>query len=124
MLKILLNTFRFLLFIAGIVAGFLTALVVLPLPGKTFFNRMSKLPPTAKDLIDNSIGLGVAVFRVGMSAGKEINLKCSEAYKFSKVKLEQINAQLKEVAKNNKKPGKRTNLENLTTKNSNGVTIQ
>ncbi|MBT6844009.1 MAG: hypothetical protein HOA17_09515 [Candidatus Melainabacteria bacterium] len=83
--------FRFISFILGIAAGFALALAVLPIPGKTFFNRMSKLPPSAKDLIDNSISLGISFFRVAFTAGKEFNHRFSAVMDKTKVKIDELN---------------------------------
>lgn len=63
---------RLVLFIFGIVTGFVAALIAIPLPGKTFFNRMSKLPVGARDLVDNSIDLSLAILRVVSNSVKEI----------------------------------------------------
>lgn len=66
------KVFRFIAFIIGIVSGFSAALFVLPLPGKTFFNKMSRLNPQAKNLIDDSIDLISAIFKVSLTLSKEI----------------------------------------------------
>lgn len=100
MLKLIANMFRFFSFIFGIAAGFTLALVVLPIPGKTFFNRMSKLPTTAQDLIDNSINLGISFFRVVFAAGKEINHHFNNIMDKTKVKIDELNAKyLEELSK-------------------------
>lgn len=91
MLKLISKMFRFFSFIFGIAAGFALALAVLPIPGKTFFNRMSKLPPSAKDLIDNSIGLGISFFRVAFAAGKEFNHRFGDVMDKTRGKIDQLN---------------------------------
>lgn len=88
--------FRFISFIFGIAAGFALALAVLPLPGKTFFNKMSKLPPTAKDLIDNSINLGISAFRLASTAGKEFNHRFSDVLDKTKIKIDELNIKYSE----------------------------
>ncbi|MDD9899072.1 MAG: hypothetical protein OXU45_08765 [Candidatus Melainabacteria bacterium] len=83
--------FRFFSFLFGIAAGFTLALVVLPIPGKTFFNRMSKLPPSAKDLIDHSISVGISFFRLAFVAGKEFNHRFSDIMRDTKAKIDELN---------------------------------
>jgi hypothetical protein len=83
--------FRFFSFIFGIAAGFTLALVVLPIPGKTFFNRMSKLPPSAKDLIDHSMSLGISFFKLAFAVGKEFNHRFSDIMTDTKTKIDELN---------------------------------
>jgi hypothetical protein len=64
---------RFLFFLGGIVAGFMAAIFLLPLPGKTFFNRMSRLPNGVKNLIDDGLELGNAFLKIGLTIYKELN---------------------------------------------------
>ncbi len=103
MLKLLSIVFKFLFFIFGIVSGFMLALVVIPLPGKTFFNRMSKLPTSAKDLIDHSISLGVALGRLVFTVSKEINHKLRETYNKAKSKLVLMQEKLNKAREESKK---------------------
>lgn len=114
MLKVLSIIFKFLFFIFGIISGFMLALVVVPLPGKTFFNRMSKLPASAKDLIDNSIGLSVSLGRLVFTLSKELNHKLTEGYKTAKSKLNQIQDKLKQEREEAKNPRKKINPEDLS----------
>jgi hypothetical protein len=83
--------FRFLSFVFGIAAGFTLALVLLPIPGKTFFNRMSRLPSSAKDLVDHSISLGISFFRLVFVVGKEFNHRFSDIIKGTKAKIDELN---------------------------------
>lgn len=69
---------RFAVFISGIIGGFLCALFIFPLPGKTFFNKMSKLPESSKNLIDDSISLGTAFFRLMFTSYKEGSQRLKE----------------------------------------------
>ena len=100
MLRLLATVFKILLFILALVSGFMLALVVLPLPGKTFFNRMSKLPPSAKDLIDNSIGLGVAASRLVFSLSKELKHKFTEGLHLARSKFAVIKENISLARKN------------------------
>lgn len=99
MLDLLSIVFRFLFFIFGIISGFMLALVVVPLPGKTFFNRMSKLPTSVKDLIDNSIGLGASLSRLVFTLFKELNHKVHEVTTIAKSKFTQIQEKLNKERK-------------------------
>jgi hypothetical protein len=78
------------MFVGGIVLGFAAAVAMLPLPGKTFFNRMSKLPPKARDLIDNTIDVGISFFCFTSSLVKEVSYKANKALNKGKIKLEEI----------------------------------
>jgi hypothetical protein len=100
MLRLFTSIFKFLLFIAALVSGFMVALVVLPLPGKTFFNRMSQLPPSAKDLIDHSIGLGVAIGRLVFNLSRELNLQLRESISLTRSKVGLIKEKIAQLRKN------------------------
>lgn len=69
---------RLIFFLIGIACGFAAAIIALPLPGKTFFNRMSKLPPGAQNLIDNSIDLGISFFRLVSTGAREFSAKANK----------------------------------------------
>ena len=93
------------------ISGFIAALVILPLPGKTFFNRMSNLPPSAKALIDNSIELGVAVGRLAFNVSRDLNQKIREGIKFTKAKFTLIREKIQFARKNlASKPRERVKL--------------
>lgn len=64
--------FRLLFFVSGIVGGFIVGLMFLPLPGKTIFNKMSRLPIGLKNLIDDSVELFGAFFNLSLAIGKDI----------------------------------------------------
>ena len=123
MLKLLSIVFRVLFFIFGIISGFMLALVVMPLPGKTFFNRMSKLPTSAKDLIDNSISLGVSIGRLVFTLSKEAKHKLSEGLNIAKSKLSQIQEKLNKAREEAKNPAKRINPEDLSSGSKEQVKI-
>lgn len=65
--------FRLISFVVGIIAGLWLALMVLPLPGTTIFNKMSKLPANLKKLLDDSIDLFGACFNFALAIGKDLN---------------------------------------------------
>jgi hypothetical protein len=100
MLRLFTSILKFLLFILALVSGFMVALVVLPLPGKTFFNRMSQLPPSAKDLIDNTIGIGVAIGRLVFNLSKELNQKLREGVTLTRSKIALIREKIAQARKN------------------------
>ncbi len=114
MLKLLSIIFKFLFFIFGIISGFMLALVVVPLPGKTFFNRMSKLPTSAKDLIDNSIGLGVSLGRMVFTLSKELNHKVRDGINIGKAKFALIQEKLNKEREEPKGITKKINPEDLS----------
>jgi hypothetical protein len=82
---------RFLIFVWGIALGFATAIFVLPIPGRTFFNKMSKLPVKLKDLIDNSIEIFVSLSKLGTGVYEDINLRLTEAIEEAKITMEGTN---------------------------------
>ena len=100
MLRILSHIFKFLLFIFALVSGFLVALAILPIPGKTFFNRMSQLPPSAKALIDNSIELGVSIGRLAFNLSRELDQRFREGFSFTRSKLAVIKEKIVNARKN------------------------
>lgn len=89
-LDILFLTIRFLIFITGIISGFMFALFVFPLPGKTFFNKMSKLPNSTKNLIDDSISLATAFFRLMFTSYKEGSQRLKETAATIENKLHEL----------------------------------
>lgn len=66
------------------------AIAALPLPGKTFFNRMSKLPRAARTLIDNGIDLAIAVIQFISTIAREFGNKTSQVADLTKGKFNQI----------------------------------
>lgn len=87
MLRLFSVVFRFLFFVFGLAAGFAAAIMFLPLPGKTFFNRMSRLPNGIKLLIDNSIDLSLACLRLGLTVYKETNIKINQSIDHTKTSI-------------------------------------
>jgi hypothetical protein len=81
---------RFLFFLGGIVAGFMAAIFLLPLPGKTFFNRMSRLPNGVKNLIDNGLDLGNAFLKIGLTIYKELRFGVSLGINKSKKSVNKL----------------------------------
>ena len=81
---------RFILFLFGICLGMAAAIAALPLPGKTFFNRMSKLPKGARSLIDNGIDLAISVIQLISSCARELGNKTSQMADLTKAKFAQI----------------------------------
>lgn len=87
---VLVFVIRFILFLFGICLGMAAAIAALPLPGKTFFNRMSKLPKGVRSLIDNGIDLAIAVTKLLSSFAREIGMKTSQVADLTKEKFGQI----------------------------------
>jgi hypothetical protein len=87
---VLMIVIRFILFLFGICLGMAAAIAALPLPGKTFFNRMSKLPRGVRSLIDNGIDLSIAVTQLLSSFAKEVGIKTSQVADLTKEKFGQI----------------------------------
>ncbi len=85
---------RFFLFIIGIISGIVTAIFVLPIPGKTFFNKMSRLPTGVKSLIDDSIDLGVSFWKLVIGLTDDLGIRLRESLESVKNKTEQMREQL------------------------------
>ncbi len=85
---------RFLLFILGTIAGLVTAIFVLPIPGKTFFNKMSRLPTGVKTLIDDGIELGVAFWRLLIGVSDDIGFRLRQSLESAKAKTEEVSRRL------------------------------
>jgi|GEM_PF-2733471 len=85
---------RFFLFILGIVSGLVTAIFVLPIPGKTFFNKMSRLPTGVKTLIDDSIDLGISFWKLIIGLSDDMGIRLRESLESAKTKTEQMREQL------------------------------
>lgn len=73
--------FRFFSFVFGICAGFIAAVFVLPIPSKTFFNKMSKLPKEAKDLVDDTLDLNEACTNLAFSVAEALSYRMRRASK-------------------------------------------
>lgn len=58
-----------------------TAVLVLPIPGKTFFNRVSKLPDNLKHLIDDVLDIMDATFKLFNIVGDEVIHRLLRKYK-------------------------------------------
>ncbi len=54
------------------IGGLIAALIVLPVPGKTFFNKLSRLPNNIKDLIDDSLDILDSLSRLLQTVGGEL----------------------------------------------------
>jgi hypothetical protein len=75
---------RFLSFIAGAVLGFAMAIAYLPIPGKTFYNKMSRLPEGIQNIIDDSIDIGTSFGKIFMSFTEELRFRFVESTKVAK----------------------------------------
>jgi gas vesicle protein len=91
--------FRFLFFILGIVGGFAAALLVLPLPGRTFFNKMSRLPNSIKNLIDDSFSLGISLIKIGFGLYEDFQSKFEEALSAAKDTMKETQEKTDEISK-------------------------
>ena len=87
---LLVIVIRFILFIFGICLGMAAAIAALPLPGKTFFNRMSKLPKSVRSLIDNGIDLAISITNLLSSFTREISNKTNQFAQTTRDKFGQI----------------------------------
>lgn len=86
----LMIVIRFVFFLFGICLGMAAAIAALPLPGKTFFNRMSKLPRGARSLIDNGIDLSISITQLVATCARELGTKSTEIAELTKEKFAQI----------------------------------
>ena len=87
---VLVFVIRFILFLFGICLGMAAAIAALPLPGKTFFNRMSKLPRGVRSLIDNGIDLAISITQLISSITRELSMKTGQMAQVTKEKFGQI----------------------------------
>lgn len=72
----------------------MAALAVLPVPGKTFFNKLSKLPKNVRALIDDSLELCESVSKVFFILTEELGRSIFKAAKTAKLKSEMLKEQL------------------------------
>lgn len=86
--------FRLIFFLFGIVCGFVAAIFVLPIPGKTFFNKMSKLPNSAKDLIDDGLDLAVSLSKILLGVYQELKIRLAEALEVAHDRTESMRREL------------------------------
>ena len=93
---VLVLVIRFILFIFGISLGMAAAIAALPLPGKTFFNRMSRLPKGVRSLIDNSIDLAISVTQLISIITREIAVKANQTAGMTKEKFTRIKHDIQE----------------------------
>ena len=87
---VLVIVIRLILFLFGICLGMAAAIAALPLPGKTFFNRMSKLPKGVRSLIDNGIDLSISITQLISSVAREVAMKTGQVANLTKEKFGQI----------------------------------
>ncbi len=85
---------RFFLFIIGIISGLVAAIFVLPIPGKTFFNKMSRLPTGVKTLIDDSMDLGISFWKLVIGLSEDFGIRLRESLESAKSKTEKMREQL------------------------------
>ncbi len=86
--------FRLIFFLFCIVRGFVAAIFVLPIPGKTFFNKMSKLPNSAKDLIDDGLDLAVSLSKILLGVYQELKIRLAEALEVAHDRTESMRREL------------------------------
>lgn len=82
--------FRFIFFLFGIIAGFITAILVLPIHGKTFFNKMSQLPKPSQDLIDECINLTVSLGKIAIGFVEDLKYRVAESSKVAEKAMQAI----------------------------------
>ncbi len=85
---------RFFLFVLGTIAGLVAAIFVLPIPGKTFFNKMSRLPTGVKSLIDDSMDLGISFWKLIIGFSDDIGIRLRESLESAKNKTDHMREQL------------------------------
>ncbi len=85
---------RFFLFVIGTIAGLVAAIFVLPIPGKTFFNKMSRLPTGVKSLIDDSMDLGISFWKLIIGFSDDVGIRLRESLASAKNKTDSMREQL------------------------------
>lgn len=82
--------FRLLTFMIGAIAGVAAAIFILPIPGKTFFNKMARLPKGSKDLIDDTIDLSISFFKLCLGFASNLTDKVGEALTVAKDRADAV----------------------------------
>ncbi len=116
---LLVIVIRFIFFILGTCLGLAAAIAALPLPGKTFFNRMSKLPKGARSLIDNAIDLAISITQLISSLARDLAIKTNEVAQASKEKFKDIKDKIeieKKGFQSNKESDKKVDIEDKEVK--------
>ncbi len=88
MFRLIRILFRLAIFAIGLTAGFLAALAVLPVPGKTYFNKMSKLPLSIRNLIDDTISLSINITKFLLSLFRESRQRAYDGAQILENKLD------------------------------------
>lgn len=89
--KMIRTLFRLVFFVFGTVSGFVIALLVLPIPGKTLFNKMSKLPNNVKKLIDDTIDFSSAFFNLINAIGRTFYQEYLQLAKKIQTRIDAVN---------------------------------
>lgn len=82
--------FRFIFFLFGIFAGFIAAIFILPVQGKTFFNKMSQLPKSSQDLIDDCVNLSVSLSKIAIGFVEDLKFRVAESSKVAEKAMEAV----------------------------------
>lgn len=82
--------FRLITFLIGISVGLITALNILPIPGNTIFNKMSRLPNGLKSLIDDAIELWGSFFNLSFAVSKDLYLQFQNLKRKVKARLKKV----------------------------------
>jgi len=85
--------FRFLI---GIIFGFVAAVMILPLPGKTFFNKLSKLPKGSRAFVDDAIELGLSFVNLCQGVAEDMREKILAAAEVARNKADEVREELEE----------------------------
>lgn len=82
--------FKLVSFSIGICVGVVTALNILPIPGNTIFNKMSRLPNGLKSLIDDAIEVWGSFFNLAFAVSKDSYLQFQNLKKKVQVRLKKV----------------------------------
>jgi len=83
--------FRLITFLFAAVMGLIGFLMFAPIPGKTFFNRLSRLPKNVRDLIDDVLEIFSLLSKLFHIAGDEFGERAIRALKVAKLKIDEHN---------------------------------
>jgi len=74
----------------GILAGFIAAIFVLPIQGKTFFNKMSQLPKSIQNLIDDCINIVISLSKTTVGLVEDLKYRVVESSRVAEKAMQAV----------------------------------
>ena len=85
--------FRLLCFLLGILGGFIAAIFILPVQGKTFFNKMSQLPKSVQDLIDDVVNVVISFSKTTVGLVEDLKYRVVESSRVAEKAMQAVREQ-------------------------------